>query len=72
VKTRMTILAIGATLIVITLILGGLQDLHIANIYGGVENKWYFYGVVGALLLMGIILVGWGLLKKKALKQSKP
>jgi hypothetical protein len=49
-----------------------LQDLHIANIYGDVENKWYFYGAVGAVLLVGIILVAWGLLKKEATKQSNP
>lgn len=71
-KTRMTALAIGAALIIIALILGGLQDLHIANIYEGVENKWYFYGAVGTVLLVGIILVAWGLLKKEAPKQSNP
>jgi NADH:ubiquinone oxidoreductase subunit 6 (subunit J) len=72
VKTRMTALAVGAALIIIALILGGLQDLHIANIYGGAENKWYFYGAVGAVLLAGIILVAWGLLKKEVPKQSNP
>ena len=69
-KTRMTALAIGAVLILIALILGGLQDLHITNIYGDVQNKWYFYGAIGALLLVGIIVVAWGLLKKEALQQS--
>jgi hypothetical protein len=68
----MTALAIGATLIIIALILGGLQDLHIANIYGAVENKWYFYSAVGAILLVGIVLVAWGLIKKEASKQSNP
>jgi hypothetical protein len=66
----MTALAIGAALIIISLILGGLQDLHVTNIYGGVENKWYFYGAVGALLLVGIGVLAWGLLKKEAPKQS--
>ena len=72
VKTRVTALAIGAALIIIALILGGLQDLHVANIYGSVENKWYFYGAIGAALIVGIILVAWGLLKKEAPKQSNP
>jgi len=72
VKTRMTALVIGAALIIIALILGGLQDLHVSKIYGGVENKWYFYGAIGAALIVGIILVVWGLLKKEAPKQSNP
>ena len=71
-KTRMTALAIGAALIIIALILGGLQDLHVSSIYGGVENKWLFYGAIGAALIVGIILVAWGLLKKEARKQSNP
>jgi NADH:ubiquinone oxidoreductase subunit 6 (subunit J) len=72
VKARMTVLAIGVAVIIIALILGGVQDLHIANVYGSVENKWYFYGAIGAIFLIGIILVAWGLLKKDAPKQSNP
>lgn len=71
-KPRTTALAIGVAFIIIALIIGGVQDLRIANIYGGAENKWYFYGAVGAILLIGIIFVAWGLLKKEAPKQSKP
>ena len=55
-KTRMTALAIGAALIIIALILGGLQDLHVSNIYKSVENKWYFYGAIGAALILGSYL----------------
>jgi NADH:ubiquinone oxidoreductase subunit 6 (subunit J) len=72
VKARVTALVIGVALILIALILGGLQDMHVANIYGGVENKWYFYAVVGAVLLVGIVFVVWGLLKREAPKQSSP
>jgi uncharacterized membrane protein YecN with MAPEG domain len=70
VGARVTALAIGVALIFIALILGGLQDMRVANIYGGVENKWYFYGVVGAVLLVGVVFVAWGLFKKEAPKQS--
>jgi NADH:ubiquinone oxidoreductase subunit 6 (subunit J) len=63
---------VGMVLVLIALILGGVQDLHIANIYGGAESKWYFYGAVGAVLLIGIVLLAWSLLKKEAPKQSKP
>jgi FtsH-binding integral membrane protein len=69
---RKTVLMIGIVLVLIALILGEIQDLHIANIYGGAENKRYFYGAVGALLLIGIVLIAWGLLKKEAPKYSEP
>jgi len=65
---RKTVLMVGIVLVLIALILGGVQDLHIANIYGSAENKWYFYGAVGAVLLIGIVLIAWGLLKKEAPK----
>lgn len=71
-KTKMTVLAIGAVFIIISLILGGVQDMHIASVYGSAVNKWYFYGGIGALLLIGIILVAWGLFKKEAPKKSNP
>ena len=60
---------IGIVLVLIALILGGVQDLRVANIYGGAENKWYFYGALGAVLLIGVVLMAWGLLKKEAPKQ---
>jgi len=63
-KTAIT--AIGAVLIIVALILGGLQLLlHIFNIYGTSDYKWYFYGAVGVIGLIGIILVAWGLMKKE-------
>jgi NADH:ubiquinone oxidoreductase subunit 6 (subunit J) len=61
-------LMMGIVLVFIALVLGGVQDLHIANIYGGAENKWYFYGAIGAVLLIGIVLIAWGLLKKETPK----
>jgi len=67
-KTGIT--AIGAVLIIVALILGGLQLLHIYNIYGTSDNKWYFYGAVGVIGLVGIILAAWGLMKKET--PSKP
>jgi hypothetical protein len=54
----------GAILIIIALILGGVQILHIYNIFGGSENRWYFYGGVGVIGLVGIALVAWALMKK--------
>jgi hypothetical protein len=56
--------AIGAVLIIVALILGGLQLLHIYNIYGTSDYKWYFYGAVGVIGLIGIILAAWGLMNK--------
>jgi len=55
---------IGIVLIIITLVLGGLQDLHVFNIYGSGDNKWYFYSFIGIVLLLGITLAAWSYMKK--------
>ena len=68
----MTALILGAVLIVIALILGGVQLLHVYNIYGDISNKWYFYGAVGAIGLVGILATAWGLMKKTAPQQTNP
>ncbi len=60
------IVAFGALLIVMSLIVASVQDLHIYNIYGDISNKWYFYSVIAVILIIGIILAVWGLLKKSA------
>jgi hypothetical protein len=65
---KMTALVLGVVLIVIALIFGGVQLLHIYNIYGSGSNKWYYYGSVSAIGLIGIILVVWSLLKKQTTK----
>ena len=59
-------LLLGGVLILIALILGGIQLLHLFSgaIYGSSSNKWYFYGSVGAIGLVGIILAAWSLMKK--------
>jgi len=62
-KTGIT--AIGTVLIIVALILGSLQLLHIYNIYGTSDNKWYFYGAVGVIGFIGIIVTAWGLMKKE-------
>lgn len=49
----------GIALIVIALILGGVQDLHVYSIYGSGANKWYFYSLVGIVFLIGVALVVW-------------
>jgi hypothetical protein len=58
----------SAVLIVIALIFGGVQLLHIYNIYGKGSNRWYYYGSVGVIGLIGIILAAWGFLKKQTTK----
>jgi len=63
---------IGVVLIIVALIVGGVQLLHLVNIYGAGSNRWYFYGAVGVVGLIGIILTAYGLLKKEAIKPATP
>jgi len=62
-NTRTT--AAGLLLIVIALVLGGVQDLHAYNIYVGISYKWYFYGILGAILIVGMLLAAYGALGKR-------
>lgn len=68
----MTVLILGAVLIIVALIVGGVQLLHIYNIYGAGSNRWYFYGAVGVIGVVGIALAAWGWLRKEAPKQTSP
>lgn len=65
---KMTAFVLGVVLIVVALIFGGVQLLHIYNIYGKGSNRWYYYGAVGVIGLIGIILAVWSLLKKQTTK----
>jgi hypothetical protein len=60
------ILALGIVLVIIALILGAVQHFNALgySIYGGDENKWYFYGLVGVIGLIGIILAAWSYMRK--------
>lgn len=68
----MIALVLGLTLILTALIFGGVQLLHIYNIYGPGSNRWYFYGAVGTIGIIGIILVAWDLLRKERTEQANP
>jgi hypothetical protein len=63
------ILALGIMLIIIAIILGAMQHFYFSpnnqSLYGGDENKYYFYGLVAIIGLIGIILVAWSYMKKK-------
>lgn len=68
-NSKMMWMVIGALLIIIALILGGVQ--HFAyNIYGDDSNKWYFYGLVVVIGLVGIILAAWSFMKKEQPKKE--
>lgn len=68
----MTALFLGAVFVIIALIVGGVQILRIYNIYGSSSNRWYFYGGVGAIGLIGIVLAAWAFVKKDTPKQTRP
>ena len=65
------IVTVGIILVVISFILGGIQDLYIYNIYGAASNMGYFYTAITVILVVGIILVIWGLMRKGKAKQPK-
>jgi len=55
----------GILLIIIALILGVVQHFNVYNIYGASDNKWYFYGVVAIIGIIGIIMAAMSVLKKE-------
>lgn len=62
-KTGIT--AIGIVLIIVALILGIIQHF-VYNVYGNPDYRWYFYGALGVIGLIGIIIAAWGLMKKES------
>lgn len=55
----------GGVLVLVAIILGGIQILRIHNIYGAGANRWYFYGLVGILGSIGIMLIIWSFVNKE-------
>jgi uncharacterized membrane protein YtjA (UPF0391 family) len=64
-KMKKGLFYVGIVLIIISLVLGGVQDLHAQNIYGSEANKWYFYSVIGIVFVIGIALVVWSYVKRQ-------
>jgi len=56
-------LIIGAILIIIAIILAGVN--LIAKKFDSSDIKWYFRAMFVVIGLIGLILAGWGLMKKK-------
>jgi len=73
---KLVLLIVGIVLIIIAVILGGIQVSHAHNFYGAAKYKWYFYGGVAVVGIVGIILTVWGAVKKEMKKempkQTKP
>jgi surface polysaccharide O-acyltransferase-like enzyme len=65
-KSKTIFLVIGALLILIALILGAVQHFGVHNLYGAQGHKWYFYGLVVVIALVGLILAVWSLMKTEA------
>ena len=64
----MLLISIGVILILIAAIIGVIQVLNIAKTYEAVgisvENRYYWYGLVGVIGLIGIILLVWAYIRK--------
>jgi hypothetical protein len=63
-NSKTTNMALGGVLIIIAIIVFAVQHFGTYNLYGDVANKWYFYGLVGVIGLIGVILISWAYLKK--------
>jgi phosphatidylserine synthase len=61
--------ALGILLIIIAIILAAVQHLGGYNFYGADRNKWYFYGLVIVIGIIGIILIAWGYMKSSSPKK---
>jgi surface polysaccharide O-acyltransferase-like enzyme len=59
----------GILLIIIAIILAAVQHFGAYNIYGDQSNKWYFYGLVIVIAIIGIILIVWGYMKGSSPKK---
>jgi len=62
-------LGLGALLIIIALILGGIQISHAYDIVSHPTPTW-FYALVGIIGLIGIIIAAWALMKKETPKTT--
>lgn len=63
--------ALGILLIIVAIILAVVQHF-VTNLYGDSSNKWYFYGALVIIGIIGIILVGWGFMKSGAKVAEAP
>lgn len=63
-------LALGALLIIIALILGGIQISHSSYSIVSHPTPTWFYAVVGIIGLIGIIIAAWALMKKETPKAT--
>jgi uncharacterized membrane-anchored protein len=57
----------GILLIIIAIILGVVQHFggSAYNMYGDESNKWYFWGLVIIIGLIGLVLAIWAYMKKE-------
>ncbi len=55
---------LGGLLVVIAVILAVVQHFSVYNIYGSIDYKCYFYGLVAVIAIVGVLIVAWSYMKK--------
>ncbi len=71
-NSRMTGMLVGVLLIIIALVLGAVRYLgaYDFGVSYGSGSGWYFYGLVGVIGLIGIILAAWYFMKTEQPKKA--
>jgi Kef-type K+ transport system membrane component KefB len=69
-RLKKAIAALGGVFIIIALIMGIMQHFGVYSFYGDESNKWYFYGGIGVIGLIGIILAVWATMKQETKKET--
>jgi len=49
----------GLLLVLVAVVLFMMQHYGFYHFYGDVSNKWYFYGLVSVIGVVGLVMAAW-------------